>query len=69
MATADRIPDEVLRGALQQAAWNKRKAIREYRAAIDAAHDQGWQHTQIARAVGVSEAAIRNYLRRARSRR
>lgn len=60
----EKIPDDVVKTALQQAAWDKRKALREYRAAIDLAHEQGWGHTQIARACGVTEAAIRNYLRR-----
>lgn len=54
----------MIRQALQQAAWDKRKAIKEYRAAIEMAHGAGWQHTEIARVVGVSEAAVRLYLKR-----
>ena len=62
------IPDDVIRQALQQSAWDKRKALKEYRAAIDQAHAQGWGHTEIARVCGVTEAAIRNYLRRSKSK-
>jgi predicted transcriptional regulator len=60
----DKIPDDVIRQALQQAAWDKRRSLHAYRAAIEQAHTQGWQHTEIARACGVTEAAIRNYLKR-----
>jgi len=60
----DNISEEMVRTTLQRAAWDKRKAIREYKAAVEMAHQQGWQHTEIARVCGVTEAAIRNYLRR-----
>lgn len=69
MKTAiEKIPDEEIRLALQQAAWDKRKALISYRNAIETAHQQGWGHTDIARACGVTEAAIRNYLRRSKER-
>lgn len=55
---------EVVLEALQRAAWDKRRAAMEYRAAVEQAHAQGWKHTEIARAVGVSEGAIRLYLKR-----
>jgi len=61
---AGEVSDEVIRTTLQQAAWDKRKSIQRYRAAIETAHLNGWAHTDIARVCGVSEAAIRNYLRR-----
>lgn len=58
------IEDSVVRTALERAAWDKRKAIKEYRAAIEMAHGEGWGPTEIARVVGVTEAAIRLYLKR-----
>ena len=58
------VSNDVVRQALERAAWDKRKAIKEYRAAIEMAHGAGWQHTEIARVVGVTEAAIRLYLKR-----
>lgn len=60
----DHVPDEVIEAGLQRAAWDKRRAAKEYRTLIEQAHAQGWGHTRIARVCGVSEAAIRNMLRR-----
>ena len=56
--------DDVVRQALERAAWDKRRAALAYRTAVEVAHRAGWQHTEIARVVGVSEAAIRLYLKR-----
>lgn len=64
----EKIPDEVIKQALAQAAWDKRKSLTQYRIAIETAHQHGWGHTRIARVCGVSEAAIRNYLRRSKSK-
>jgi len=61
---SDRLPEETVRTTLQTAAWEKRRAIKNYRSAVEMAHEQGWAHTDIARACGVTEAAVRNYLRR-----
>jgi DNA-directed RNA polymerase specialized sigma24 family protein len=58
------LPDEVVREALERSAWDKRRAAQSYRSAVETAHEQGWTHTEIARVVGVSEAAIRLYLKR-----
>jgi DNA-directed RNA polymerase specialized sigma24 family protein len=60
----DKLENEVVRQALERAAWDKRRASMEYRTAVEQAHSQGWKHTEIARVVGVSEAAVRLYLKR-----
>lgn len=49
---------------LHDAMRARKEAAREYRNAIDEAKTQGWTNTDIARAVGVSEAAIRRYWKR-----
>lgn len=48
-----------------RAAMRARKvADLRYRAMLYQAREEGWSNTQIARAVGLSEAAIRLYYRR-----
>jgi len=58
------IDNAVVRQCLERAAWDKRKASKEYRAAIEMARGEGWGYTEIARVVGVTEAAIRLYIKR-----
>lgn len=50
--------------ALERAAWDKRRAASDYRAAVLMARGQGWAYTDIARVVGVTEGAIRLYIKR-----
>lgn len=55
---------EAIRTMLHDATAMRKLAKQRYTDALVAARDQGWNNSQIARAVGVSEAAIRLYWRR-----
>lgn len=47
---------------------NMDRSREQYREAVMAAHEAGIPHTEIARVVGVSEAAIRRFVKRNQER-
>lgn len=55
---------DAVRKVLRRAAVERARAIKEYQDAIVMAHNEGWMNTEIARVCGVTEGAIRLYLKR-----
>lgn len=54
----------LMRVLLTRAAERRQSAVEDYRTAIRLAREAGWTNSEIARTVGVSEAAIRAFWRR-----
>lgn len=52
---------DAIRTMLHDAVAMRTLAMQRYQDALIAARQEGWNYSQIARAVGVSEAAIRLY--------
>jgi DNA-binding NarL/FixJ family response regulator len=55
---------DAMRSMLHDAKAMRVLAMQRYHDALVSAREEGWNNSQIARAVGVSEAAIRLYWRR-----